>query len=90
MVWHGGNGTQRLGGLSVGLDLTTWIGVDAGEVLVVSVANLEGTVLGIVGGVVGTPDTVVDVFTVVTSVRSSGVASFETEEVSTEETRGER
>ena len=73
------------------MDLTTGIGVDAGEVLVITLANLEGTVLGVVGGIVGAPDTVVDVFAVATGVRASGVASLETEEVSTEETgRGVR
>ena len=75
--------------MGISLDLTTGIGVDAGEVLVVTLTNLEGTVLGVVGGIVGTPDAVVDVFAVATSVGTSGVTGFETEEVSTEETRVE-
>ena len=75
--------------MSVGLDLTTGVGVNAGEVLVVTVANLEGTVLGVVGGIVGAPDTVVDVFTEAGSIGTGRVASLETEEVSAKETRVE-
>ena len=89
LVWHGGDGTQRLGGLSVGLDLTAGIGVDAGEVLVVALARLEGAVLGVVGGIVSTSDTIEDVFAVASSVGASRVADLETEEVSTVEARTE-
>ena len=85
MVWHGGDGTQRLGGLSVGLDLASRIGVNAGEVLVVAIARLEGTVLGIVGGVVGASDTVEDVFAEASSVGTSRIASLEAESVTTHE-----
>jgi len=85
LVWHGGDGTQRLGRLTVGLDLTVGIGVDTGVVLVVTLARLEGTVLGVVGGIVSTSDTVVDVFTEVSSVGASGVTSLETESVTTHE-----
>jgi len=89
LVWHGGDGTQRLRGLSVGLDLAAGIGVDAGEILVVALARLEGTVLGVIGGIVKTSDAVVDVFAVAGSVGASGIADLEAEEVCTEEARTE-
>jgi hypothetical protein len=85
LVRYGGDRTQRLGRLSVGLDLTAGVGVDAGEVLVVARASLEGPVLGVVRGVVGTSDTVEDVFAEVCSVGASGVADLEAEEVPTGE-----
>jgi len=71
--------------LGIGLDLTTGIGVDAGEVLVVTITRLKGTVFGVVGGIVGTSDAVEDVFAVASSVGASGVASLETESVTTHE-----
>ena len=89
LVRHSGDGTQRLGRLSVGLDLTAGIGVDAGVVLVVALARLEGAVLGVVRGVVGTSDTVVDMFAEVSGIGASRVAGLDAEEVSTEEARTE-
>ena len=89
LVWHGANGTQRLGRLGVGLDLTGGIGVDAGEILVVALAGLESTVLGGIWGVVGTSDTVVNMLAEASSIRASGVADLEAEEVPTEEARME-
>ena len=89
LVGHSGDGTQRLGRLSVGLDLTAGIGVDAGVVLVVALARLEGTVLGVVGGVVGASYAVIDMFAEVSSVGASRVADLDAEEVSTEEARTE-
>jgi len=83
LVRHGGNGTQRLSGLSVGLDLAAGIGVNAGEVLVVSSASLEDTSLSIVGGVVGASDTIVDMLTVVGGVGTGGVANLEAENATT-------
>ena len=85
LIWHRGNDTQRLGGLSVGLDLTVAIGVDTGEVLVVTLARLEGTILGVVGGVVGASDTVVDVLAEVSRIGASRIASLETESVTAHE-----
>ena len=85
MVRHGGDGAQRLGRLSVGLDLTAGVGVDAGEVLVVTFARLEGTILRVVGGVVGTSDTVVDMLAEVSGVGASRVASLETENAAAHE-----
>ena len=85
MVRYGGDRTQRLGRLSIGLDLTVGVGVDAGEVLVVARASLEGPVLGVVGGVVGTSDTIEDMFAEVGSVGTSGVADLKAEEVPTGE-----
>lgn len=85
LVRDGTNRTQRLRGLSVRLDLTVGIGVDAREVLVVTVANLECTVLGVVGSVVGTSNTVVNVLAVVGSVGTSRVTDLEAENVTTHE-----
>ena len=71
--------------MGVGLDLTGGISVDAGEVLVGTLAGLKSTVLGVVRSVVGTPDTVEDMFTVASSVGASRVAGLEAEEVPAEE-----
>ena len=90
LIWHGGDGTQRLGRLSVGLDLTGGISVDAGEVLVVTLAGLKSTVFGVVGGIVGASDAVVDMFTEMSSVGASRVANLEAEEISTEKAITER
>jgi hypothetical protein len=53
--------------------------------LIGTVASLESTVLGVVGGVVGTSDTVEDMLTVVSSVGTGGVANLEAEDVATHE-----
>jgi len=85
LVRNGTDHTQRLRGLRVGLDLAVCIGVYAGEVLVVALATLECTVLGVVRGVVGASDTVVDMLAEVCSVGTSGVTNLEAENVTTHE-----
>ena len=90
LVWHGGDGSQRLRRLLVSLGRAGGIGVDAGEVLVVTLARLEGTVSGVVGSIVGASDTVEDVFAEASSVGSSRVADLEAKEICTEEARTER
>ena len=71
--------------MGVGLDLTAGIGVDAREILICTLAGLKSAILGVVGSVVGTSDTVEDVFTVAGGVRASRVTGLEAEEVPTEE-----
>jgi len=88
-VWDAGDGTQRLGGLAVGLGLTICVSVGARVVLVFALTGLEGTILGPVWGIVGTSDAVVDVFTEAGSVGTSRVAGLDAEEVSTKEAREE-
>lgn len=83
-VRDGGDGAERFSGLSVGHDLAIQ-GVGSREVLVLTLARLEGAVLGVVGGVVVAADTVVDVLTEVGSVGAVGVAGLEAELVSTDE-----
>jgi hypothetical protein len=85
LVWHGGDDSQRLGRLSVGLDLTAGVGVDAGEVLVFTLASLEAPFLGVAGGIVFASDTIVDMFAEVSGVGTSRVASLETELATTHE-----
>lgn len=87
MVRYCGDGSQRLGGLSVCLDAAGRIGINAGKVLVVTLAGLERAVLGVVRGVEGAPDTVVNVLTKVTGVGARRVADLETEEVSAKEAK---
>jgi len=53
--------------------------------LISTVASLESTVLGVIGGVVGTSDTVEDMLTVVGSVGTGGVANLEAEDAATHE-----
>jgi len=65
--------------------LTGGIGVNTGEVLVITSAGLEGTILSAVGGVEGAPDTVVDVFTEASSIGTGRIASLETESVTAHE-----
>lgn len=89
LVWYGGDGAQRFGRLRIGLDLTTGIGIDAWVVLVVTLTRLEGTILGVVGGIVSASDAVVDMFAEVVGVGASRVAGLEAEEVSTGETGAE-
>jgi len=85
LVWHGANGTQRLGRLSIGLDLTGGIGVDAGEVLVITFAGLESTVLGAIWGVIGASDTIENMLAEISSVGARRVANFEAETVTAHE-----
>ena len=87
MVRYSGDGTERLRRLSVGLDLSSWICVDAGEVLVVALARLKRAVLGVVWRIVCTSNTVVDVLAEVTGVGASRIAGLEAKEVSAIEAR---
>jgi len=84
-VWNGADGTQRLGRLSVGLDLAGGVGVDTGEVLVITLAGLECAVLGVVGSIVGASDTIEDMLAVVGSMGTGRVADLEAEDVTTHE-----
>lgn len=65
--------------------MTAGVGVDTWVILVVPEAGLERPVLGVVRGVVGTPDPVVDVFAEVGSVRSSWVTGLQAESVAAHE-----
>ena len=76
---------QRLSRLSVGLDHPACIGVNSWEVLVCTLARLECTILGGVGGVVGASNTVVNVLAVVGSVRTSWVTNLEAENATAHE-----
>ena len=71
------------------MDLTTWIGVYAREILVVTLAGLESTVLGVIWGVVEASDAIVNMLAVASSIGASRVADLEAEEVPTEESRME-
>lgn len=71
------------------MDLTSWIGVDAREVLVVTLAGLESTVLGVIWGIVEASDAIVNMLAVASSIGASRVADLEAEEVPTEESRME-
>lgn len=84
-VWNGADGTQRLGRLSVGLDLAGGVGVDTWEVLVVTLARLKRAVLGVVGSIVGASDTIEDMLAVVGSMCTCRVAGLETEGATTHE-----
>ena len=55
------------------------IGVDPREILVIAEAGFEGAILGVVGGVVGAADTVVDVLAEVGGGGVGRVAGFEAE-----------
>ena len=71
------------------MDLTTWIGVYAREILVVTLAGLESTVLGVIWGVVEASDAIVNMLAVASSIGAGRVADLEAEEVPTEESRME-
>ena len=58
---------------------TCRIAVDAREILVITEAGFEGAILGVVGGIVGTSDMVVDVLAEVGSVGVGRVTGFEAE-----------
>ena len=85
MVWHRGNRTQALRWLSVGLNSTALVGVDTGEVLVLTLAALEYTTLSVVGRVVCATDTIVDVLAVAGSVGASWITGLEAEAVCADE-----
>lgn len=86
LVRHAGDGALVLRGLGIGLYCAGGVGVDAGEVLVVTLAFFEGAVLGVVGGIVGAADTVKTMLTEVGGVGTCGVAGFEAEGVAAHET----
>ena len=85
MVWHRGNRTQALRWLSVGLNSTALVGVDTGEVLVLTLAALKYTTLSVVGRVVRAADAIVDMLTIVGGVRVGRVADLEAEGVAAHE-----
>ena len=85
LVRDGADRTQRLRRLRVGLDFAAWIGVYAGEVLVVTLARFERAILGVVGCVVGASNTVVNMLTVVGSVGTSRVTDLEAENATAHE-----
>lgn len=85
LVGHGGNGAEGLRGLGVGLDGAGGVSVDTRVVLVITEAGLEGPVLGVVGRVVCTANTVVYVLAKVGGVGVGGVADFDAEGVTTHE-----
>lgn len=58
-------------------------GIDTREILVFTFTGLKCTVLSVVGGVVSTANTIVDVLAVVSGVRSFGIADLEAEGVTT-------
>jgi len=84
LVGHGGDGALVLRGLGVGHDGTV-LGIDTRVILVVALAGLEGTVLGIIGDVVGAADTVETMFAEVGGVGVSGVANLDAESVASHE-----
>jgi hypothetical protein len=61
------------------------LSVDTGEVLVITKAGLESSVLGSVGGVVRAADTIKDVLAEVGGIGTSGVADLEAESIATHE-----
>lgn len=80
----GRNGGDTIGRLSPGEGLAVLdIGTDGHHVF--TIATLKSTVLGVVGSIVGTADTVVNVFTEVSGVGLGVVTDFETEVVTTDE-----
>lgn len=60
MVGHGLDGTEGLGRLRVGHDLTVE-GVDTGGILVLTIADLEHSRVGDHGAVVHDTNTIIDV-----------------------------
>lgn len=80
IVGHGANGTERLGWLGIGHDLTVG-SIDTGEVLVLAFARLKDTILVCSRGVVGAPNAIEDMLAVLVVIRVSRVAGLETEEV---------
>jgi hypothetical protein len=84
LIRNAGDGTlilRRLGISEHGAVLS----VNTGEVLVVTLARLKGTILGIVGGVVGTSDTVETVFAEVGCVRVGRITDFDAEGIAAHE-----
>lgn len=81
----GEDGCCAFTGLLVGGDLAVGVGVDTGEVLVLALARLECTVLGVVGGIECATDTIVDVLTELGSVGAVLVAGLDAELVGSHE-----
>ena len=71
--------------MSVGLDLASRIGINAREILIVTLAGLESPVLGVVGGIISASDTVENVLTVVSGVGTGGITNLEAENASPHE-----
>jgi hypothetical protein len=72
--------------LSVSHNSAGRIGIDTGEILIITLARSEGTVLGVVGSVVGTTDAIEDVLAEVRGMCTSRVTSLDTESIATHET----
>jgi len=70
--------------LGVSYDLSVG-GIDSREVLIFAKARFEDLVASSVGGVVSTPNTIVDMFTVVGGIGTSRVACFQAERVGAHE-----
>ncbi len=88
-VRDGGDGTEGFGRWGISDDGTVG-SVDTDGVLVLAFARFECTVLSVVGCIVGTADTIVDVLAELGSVRAFRVADFEAEGVTTHEARKAR
>jgi len=80
-VWHGGDGSERLGGLLEARGQAISTSVDTREVLVVTKARLENTILVSSWGIVVAANTVKDVVTELGGVGVGLVASLEAENV---------
>lgn len=85
LIRDGGDGSEVLRWLGVGLNGTSSVSVDTGEVLVFTEAALEDTILIGSGSIVLAADTVKDVLAEVSSVGTSRIASLEAENTSTHE-----
>jgi hypothetical protein len=84
LIGHGGDGSKRFRRLGVGHRFAV-AGVNTWKVLVLALAGLEYTVLGVTGDIVGATDTIINVFTIVSSVGTSRIASFDAELAATHE-----
>ncbi len=84
LVWHGRDGPERFRRLRVGYNGTVG-GEYAGEILVLSLARLEGAILRIVGRVVSASDAIVDVLAEVGSVGTRRIADLEAKGVAAHE-----
>lgn len=85
VVRQGADGSEALRRLRVGHHDAVRR-VDAGKVLVVAAAGLEGAVLRVVGGVVHAADAVVDVLAIIGRVGAGGITGLEAELVAAHET----
>lgn len=78
------DGAEGLGRLGIGKGGAA-CGVDTREVLVLALASLEGSVLGIVRGIVLATNTIINVLAVVGGVGSLGITDFEAEGITAHE-----